>query len=213
MGDMGGCMVVLTNTRKMYGKNRIFDGVDMTIDATKPTVIMGKNGCGKTTLLKIIAGILVHSSGEAERTPDMKVAFVPDRFPKLPFKTEEYLLHMGDIQGLSRKFTKRQIDANFELFGIPDQIKTQKIAKCSKGTIQKINLIQAFLTRQDLLVMDEPFSGLDESSTEALIGLLTRVAGFGTAIALSCHDRDLAQKITDNVLELGAEGVQHVSFD
>ncbi|MCL2235114.1 MAG: ABC transporter ATP-binding protein [Defluviitaleaceae bacterium] len=206
-------MVVLTDVGKRFGKSQIFAGVDLKVDASKPTVIMGKNGCGKTTLLKVAAGILQHSSGKVARLVGAKTAYVPDRFPKIPFKAGEYLTHMGEIQGLPRDFINRQIDSHFESFGIPNDIKDRKIAKCSKGTIQKINIIQAFLTKQDLVVLDEPFSGLDEESIAALIGLLTKMSEYGTAILLSCHDKELARQITDRVLLLDGEGLQNAIFN
>ena len=184
---------------KSFAGKLIFCNATMSIKTTKPTILMGKNGCGKSTLLKIIAGILKHTEGEIIRPPKIKISFAPDRFPKLPFKVGEYMSHMGRIQGISDSDINKYIDFQFDYLGIPKNIKEQKIYKCSKGTIQKVNIMQAFLTKSDLLVMDEPFSGLDESSIDRLIELLAKTSQNETAIILSCHEKLLAQRVSDNL--------------
>ena len=200
-------MILLKDVGKSYGNKLVFDNANMSIETAKPTVIMGKNGCGKSTLLKIIAGVLTHTQGEVIRPPKIKISFVPDRFPKLPFKVSEYITHMGKIQGLDDAYIKDYIDEQFGYLGIPESIKEQKIYKCSKGTIQKINIMQAFLTKPDLLVMDEPFSGLDESSIEGLIALLAKISKSETAIIISCHEKALAQRVAGNLFVFSGQSI------
>ncbi|MCL2356414.1 MAG: ABC transporter ATP-binding protein [Defluviitaleaceae bacterium] len=190
--------ISLKNVSKSFAGKLVFCNATMSLRANRPTVIMGRNGCGKSTLLKIIAGVLAHTEGEIVRRPGIKISYAPDRFPKLPFKVGDYLLHMGRIQGISDSDINKYADSQFDRFGIPENIKQQVIYKCSKGTIQKVNIMQAFLTKPDLLVMDEPFSGLDESSVEELIRLLAETSD--TAVIISCHEKLLAQRITaDNL--------------
>ncbi|MCL2372991.1 MAG: ATP-binding cassette domain-containing protein [Defluviitaleaceae bacterium] len=192
-------LISLKNISKSFGGKLVFCDANMSIKTAEPAVIMGKNGCGKSTLLKIIAGLLKHTGGEITRTPGIKISFAPDRFPKLPFKVEEYMQHMGKIQGLTSTEIDKYITQQFDYLGIPANIKSQVIYKCSKGTIQKINIMQAFLTKSDLLLMDEPFSGLDEGSIERLLQLLAKTAQENTAIIISCHEKLLAQRFTDNM--------------
>jgi len=198
-------IISLKNVSKSYADKVIFSDVTMSITTDKPTVIMGVNGCGKSTLLKIIAGVLSHTSGEVTRNPNIKISFAPDRFPKLPFKVSEYISHMGKINGMSDKDINNYLDTQFEYLGIPQHIKDQKIAKCSKGTIQKINIMQSLLTKTDVLVMDEPFSGLDENSIEQLVKLLTSMEQ--TAIVLSCHEKTLAPRISDNIFVFAGQNL------
>ena len=193
-------LMKLTNVGKSFGNKVVFQNITMSINAIKPTVIMGVNGCGKSTLLKIIAGVLSHSDGEIVRSPNIKIAYAPDRFPKLPFKVVDYITHMGNIQGMSNTDIKDYIDKQFEYFTIPKHIKDQLIGKCSKGTIQKVNIMQALMSKSDLLVMDEPFSGLDEDSIEKMIDLLSKLIMDNTSVVISCHEKVLAKKVTDNVL-------------
>jgi len=192
-------LISLKNVKKTYASKLIFRDVTMSVVHDKPVLIMGRNGCGKSTLLKIIAGVLTHSEGEIVRLPNVKISYMPDRFPKLPFKVEDYITHMGSIQKVSESDINNYIAKQFTRLGIPESIKKQKIYNCSKGTIQKVNIMQAFLTKADLLVMDEPFSGLDEYAIEALLELIKETARAGTAVVLSCHEKTLAQRVTDNI--------------
>jgi ABC-type multidrug transport system ATPase subunit len=190
-------LVILKDVKKSFGRNLIFEGVNMEIDTGKPVVLMGSNGCGKSTLLRIIADLLACTSGEVVRKPGVKISYVPDRFPKVPFKVEDYLLHMGSIQGMKPEDVKKYADEQFKLLNIPQHIRRQRVSKCSKGTIQKINIMQALMVKPDLLILDEPFSGLDEASVEGLVQLLKGLEG--TALVLACHQKELAQQISDKI--------------
>jgi len=200
-------LITLKDVSKAYAGKLVFNHVTMSIEPAKPIVIMGKNGCGKSTLLRIIAGVLAHTDGEIIRTPKIKTSYIPDRFPKLPFKVGDYILHMGKIQGMSDVEINNYMDFQFEYLGIPQNIKEQKISKCSKGTIQKVNIMQAFLSRSDLVVMDEPFSDLDEGSIDKLFELLARKSQDKTAIILSCHEKALAQRVTDNLFVFNGQSL------
>jgi len=169
----------------------------MDIDGGEPVVFMGSNGCGKSTLLRIIAGLLHCTTGEVVHLPEIKISYVPDRFPKLPFKVNDYLRHMGRIQKISDGDILKYMRTMFERLNIPEHIETQKIPHCSKGTIQKINIMQALITRPDLLILDEPFSGLDEDTVEVMVELLKNMEE--THIVLSCHEKILAQRLAEKV--------------
>jgi len=192
-------IVTVKNLEKSYSGRIIFRNVSMTVRRNEPIVIMGENGCGKSTLLKIIAGVLSCTEGEVKYCPKAKISFVPDRFPKLPFTVENYLMHMGKIQGLSTSLINSYIDEYFCYLNMPTEFRKTKISNCSKGTIQKVNILQALITKPDLLVLDEPFAGLDEDSEENLLELVHKLASDGVAIILACHEKKLAQRITNNI--------------
>ncbi len=160
---------------------------------------MGKNGCGKSTLLKIIAGILTHTEGEIKYSHDIKISYMPDIFPALPFRVEEYLMHMGAIQGLVKSEIEGFIVRHFNVFNMPQDTRHKKISACSKGTRQKVNIMQALITKPDLLILDEPFAGLDEHSTDRFIDMLNALAADGVALVIACHEKVLAQRITERI--------------
>ena len=192
-------MLTITNLSKSYGSKSIFQHINLTLTPGKPIVIMGHNGCGKSTLLKIIAGVIPPTAGEIRFAPNIKIAYIPDRFPKLPFTVEEYLMHMGKIQGQSPQQITQYIQAYFPMLNMPADFKNTKISKCSKGTIQKVNILQALITQPQLLILDEPFEGLDENSEANFIQLIQQLTAQGVAIILACHERKLAEKITTEI--------------
>ena len=192
-------IVTIKNLGKSYSGRVIFHKINMTVKQNEPIVIMGENGCGKSTLLKIIAGVLSCTDGEIKYRSNAKISFVPDRFPKLPFTVENYLMHMGKIQGVSENHIDNYMTEYFQYLNMPIDFRKTKISKCSKGTIQKVNILQALITKPDLLILDEPFSGLDEDSEENFLELLHQLISDGVAVVLACHEKKLAQRITDNV--------------
>jgi ABC-type multidrug transport system ATPase subunit len=192
-------IVAIKNLGKSYSGRVIFHNVNMTVNQHEPIVIMGENGCGKSTLLKIIAGVLESTEGAIKYDRKIKISFVPDRFPKLPFSVESYLMHMGKIQRKSAGYVNKFMDEYFTHLNMPQTFRKTKISKCSKGTIQKINILQALITKPDLIVLDEPFAGLDEDSADNFVELLQKLSSDGVAIVMACHERKLAQKVSDKI--------------
>jgi len=192
-------IVIINNLGKTFSGRIIFQGVDLAIQPFQPIVIMGENGCGKSTLLRIIARALPATTGVVKYRPNIKMAFVPDRFPKLPLSVESYLTHMGKIQGLDTSRINGYIDEYFELLKMPWDYRKTQISKCSKGTLQKVNILQALITTPDLLVLDEPFSGMDEASVENFVNILKGLIADGVAIVLACHEKTLAQRVSDEI--------------
>jgi len=192
-------IATIKNLGKSYAGRVIFHDINMIVKQHEPIVIMGENGCGKSTLLKIIAGVLACTEGEIQYRPKIKISFIPDRFPKLPFSVENYLMHMGKIQGLPTSRINDYMNEYFNHLNMSQDFKKTNISKCSKGTIQKINILQALITSPDLLILDEPIAGLDEDSQDGFLELLHKLVLDGVAIVLACHEKKLAQKITDNI--------------
>ena len=204
-------IAIANNLSKVFSGRVVFRNVNLTIQPYRPIVVMGGNGCGKSTLLRIIAGELPATMGEVAYRPNIKTAFVPDRFPKLPFSVEGYLKHMGRIQGLDAGRIDDYISEYFELLKMPHDFRKTPISKCSKGTLQKVNIMQALITTPDLLVLDEPFAGLDEDSVENFVSLLHRLIADGVSILLACHERVLAQRVSDSIYVFADKGL--VGFD
>ena len=204
-------IVSIKNLSKSYYDTIIFENVNLNINAGEIVVIMGENGCGKSTLLKIAAGLLVPTAGEVAYSPRLKISFVPDALPKLPFNVADYLMHMGKIQGLTTRHIDEQINKYFEILKMPMDFKKTKISNCSKGTIQKVNILQALLNKPGFIVLDEPFSGLDEASEENFLKLLQNLAADGIGMFLACHEKKLAEKIATDIYIFKDKGVKNAS--
>ena len=189
-GAAGRAGATLTEVRKRYGRGRwVLDGVTLAVPPGQITVIAGNNGSGKSTLLRIAAGAAAPTSGTAER-PRNGTAYSPERLPaSSPLSARCYLDHMGRLRGLGAAETRRrgtELCERLDLQPGPDV----RIGTLSKGNAQKVALAQALLTPPQLLVLDEPCSGLDGDAIGAVIDLVGRAARDGAAVVVSTHAVD-----------------------
>lgn len=189
-------LLSLREVGKRYGKTNVLSDVSWSIARGECVAITGGNGAGKSTLLCLVAGLANPSSGtRTEHIKPLIIGYVPDRFPPLRFRPSEYLRHIARIQGIDKEAAVRRIDAMMNIFQLPDTM----MNLCSKGMLQKVNVMQALLRQPDLLVLDEPLSGLDEPSQLEMIGMLSEIKREGTSIVMSVHEPLLIASLADRV--------------
>lgn len=197
-------LIALENITKTYYDKTILDNISMDIFKNELLAITGPNGTGKSTLLKIISGLtsissgkrIVHNEGEK-----IKIGYVPDRFPKLNFTPSEYLFYMGKLQELSKEFIKVRCNELFAMFNM-DRMKDTRIKYLSKGTIQKVSVMQAVMVEPDILLLDEPISGQDSESESNFINMLEEFRKTKLSIVLACHEMYLVEKLADRVINI-----------
>lgn len=181
--------IELTAVRKRFSVRGpwVLNGVDLAVPAGTMTAIVGTNGSGKSTLLRIVAGASAATSGQVRRRT-RSVGYVPERLPAaLRMTATEYLGHMGRLRGCSeRAIARRSVELLDRLALQPGP--DVPISTLSKGNSQKVAITQALLGDPKLLVLDEPFSGLDGKARPELIGLLADARRKGTAILVTGHD-------------------------
>ncbi|EJO5349126.1 ATP-binding cassette domain-containing protein [Clostridium botulinum] len=197
-------LIKLRNVKKEYGNKLILNNININILKGQLIGIIGNNGTGKSTLLKIIAGLTKVSDGDivwSENYNNLKIRYVPDRFPKLKFTSCEYLYHMGAIEGLSKTYIRERLNLLFDIFDM-NSMKNTLIKNLSKGSIQKISIIQSILTKPDVLLLDEPFSGEDNKSKEVFLYILQKLKAKGVTITLICHDINLINKLADKIIKI-----------
>ncbi|MCZ4103603.1 ATP-binding cassette domain-containing protein, partial [Streptomyces sp. H39-C1] len=155
--------------------------VDLDVPPGSLLRVQGANGSGKSTLLRIVAGVDRPSTGRITGRP--ATAYVPERFPPaLPFDAHGYLVHLGAIHGLRRTTAGRRAGEWLERFGAAGHARTP-MDELSKGTAQKIAVVQALLAEPRLLVLDEAWTGLDEAARTVLDDAVReRVAAGGAVV-------------------------------
>jgi ABC-2 type transport system ATP-binding protein len=205
-------MIALERISKWYGVRRtspVLREVDLTLAEGELTAVLGPNGSGKSTLLRILAGASDPSRGRVRDRP-RNTSFVPDRFPpRLRFTPTEYLRHMGRIRGLPERTITDGIEELAGRLGLTRHLGT-RMAELSKGTCQKVVLTQALLGAPDLLVLDEPWSGLDEAAQRELTGLLLDARQRGGCVVVSDHRVAQIHQIADRVCAIsGGQLVAH----
>lgn len=196
-------LVELKNISKVYTNKQVLRNISLTIKPQKIFAILGGNGTGKSTLLRIIAGIERPSSGEIYYpNKKIKIGYVPERFPKdIRFTPSEYLFYMGKMNGTSNDYLTKRIDDLLHRFQL-DRLDSQRIMELSKGNIQKVGLIQAILHKPNLLILDEPLSGLDSESQDELVKIIGELKQQGTTILLTYHESNVFEPIVENTFYL-----------
>jgi ABC-type multidrug transport system ATPase subunit len=196
--------------RKRYGRGGrwVLDGVELAAGAGTVTAVAGGNGSGKSTLLRILAGAASPTRGRVIR-PERSVGYVPERLPaQLRFTAGQYLAHLGRLRGLDRRTIdarSRELLGRLALHPGPDV----PIGELSKGNSQKVALAQAFLAPARLLVLDEPYAGLDGAAAAELADLVDAARREGATVLFSTHDparagaADAAYRLTAGRLAAG----------
>ncbi|MFD3535622.1 ATP-binding cassette domain-containing protein [Streptomyces sp. NPDC058664] len=161
--------------------------VDLDLPTAALVRIAGTNGTGKSTLLRLVAGVDAPSEGRVTGRP-ARTAYVPERFPvALPFTAADYLVHLGRVQGLGRATARTRAGEWLERFGAAEHAGTD-MADLSKGTSQKIAVAQALLADPALLVLDEAWTGLDTGARAELDAAVRERRAAGATVVFVDHD-------------------------
>lgn len=183
--------------KKIDGVSILRD-ISVRISQGEKVAITGHNGSGKSSLLKLIGGIYDNTSGQVNRAMG-KTGYVPEHFPEnIRFKMQEYLLLMGKISGKSESELNEKIHIYAEIFAIKDFLNVP-LKNCSKGTKQKAGIIQALLMDPNILLLDEPLTGLDEGTQLELLNVLNTYKKRIT-IVFTAHESLLIDGLADRVI-------------
>ncbi|MEV0634166.1 ABC transporter ATP-binding protein [Streptomyces sp. NPDC050619] len=178
----------LDNVGRRYGLRGpwVLRGVDLTLRPGELVRVEGTNGTGKSTLLRLLAGIDAPTEGRVTGRP--RTAYVPERFPSaLPFTPAGYLTHLGSVHGLSRAAAARAADEWLHRFGAAEYARTP-MAQLSKGSSQKVAVAQALLAEPELLVLDEAWTGLDTAARAELERAVAERTAAGASVVFVDHD-------------------------
>lgn len=194
---------------KRYGRGRegrqVLDRVDLSVAPGDVLAVAGANGSGKSTLLRIVAGFARPTSGSVTGRPTA-VGYVPDRFTApARLSAISYLTHMGRLRGLSTGAARArggELLDRLSLAGGPDA----PLRVLSKGNAQKVSIAQALITEPELLILDEPWSGLDASAHDVLGDLLAQVAARGGTVVFTDHREAMSGAHADQVCVIDANG-------
>ena len=202
-------MLRIEHLSKAYGEKKAVDDLNLHFAPGDIYVFMGDNGAGKTTTLKSVAGILqfdqgeIYVDGKSIRTQPLECkrtfAYIPDNPDLYDYMTGiKYLNFVADIFGVSAADRQDRIRQYAGLFELTEDL-AQPIAAYSHGMKQKLAIISAWLHRPRLILMDEPFVGLDPKASHLLKGMMRQVCDEGGAIFFSTHVLEVAEKLCDKV--------------
>lgn len=202
-------MLRIEHFTKTYGDKVAVDDLSLRIAPGEIFGFIGHNGAGKTTTLKACCSILqfdkgeIYIDGKSVRTDPIgckqAMAYVPDNPDLYEFLTGiQYLNFVADIYGVSKQERTERIKYYGELLGMTDDL-ALPISDCSHGMKQKVALIAALIHKPKLILMDEPFVGLDPVASHQLKQVMRRICAEGGAIFFSTHVLEVAEKLCDKV--------------
>ena len=202
-------MLYIEHLTKTFGEKKAVDDLSLHIAPGEIYGFIGHNGAGKTTTLKSVVGIQQFDAGEItiggtsiQKDPltcKKQIAYIPDNPDLYDFMTGiKYLNFIADIFGVSSEVRQVRIRKYAELFELTDDL-AQPIAAYSHGMKQKLAIISAWLHDPKLIIMDEPFVGLDPKASHLLKGMMREVCDQGGAIFFSTHVLEVAEKLCDKV--------------
>ena len=202
-------MLRIEHLTKVYGDKKAVCDLSIHIRPGEIYGFIGHNGAGKTTTLKSVVGILRFDSGEifinGKSIKDdpvsckKDIAYIPDNPDLYDFMTGiKYLNFIADIFEISEETRKERIEKYSKLFDIEKDI-SNPIAAYSHGMKQKLAIIAAWLHSPKLIIMDEPFVGLDPVASHILKGMMREVCDDGGAIFFSTHVLEVAEKLCDKI--------------
>lgn len=196
---------------KNYGALKAVHNLSFTVEAGKIFALLGPNGAGKSSLIRMLVGlsgvdageIRVFSGGEPiARIPETSFAYLPEDRGLYPDKTvTENLSYIGKLRGLSKTQISEQLAIWLPRFDLLDKAK-DNLSKLSKGNQQKVQLISCLIHAPKLLILDEPFSGLDPINQEHVLSILTELKQQGVTVLLSAHQMALVERLADAMLLL-----------
>ena len=202
-------MLYIEHLTKCYGEKRAVDDLSLHIAPGEIYGFIGHNGAGKTTTLKSVVGILQFDEGEImidgksiKADPlscKRELAYIPDNPDLYDFMTGiKYLNFIADIFGVGAAERQTRIRKYADAFELTDDL-AQPIAAYSHGMKQKLAIIAAWLHQPKLIIMDEPFVGLDPKAAHLLKGMMRELCDNGGAIFFSTHVLEVAEKLCDKV--------------
>ncbi|MEU8255876.1 ABC transporter ATP-binding protein [Micromonospora inaquosa] len=170
----------------------VLRGIDVRIGPGEVAVVLGRNGVGKSTLLQVAAGVLRPGRGRVTDRP-ARVGWVPERFPAdQPFTVARYLTGMARVAGLGRAAADEAVTSWTDRLGL-SAFRSVRLPELSKGTAQKVGLAQAMLRPPGLLVLDEPWEGLDAATRELVPELIAEVLAADGSVLVSDHRGETIQ--------------------
>lgn len=202
-------MLRIENLTKTYGEKRAVDNLSLHIAPGEIYGFIGHNGAGKTTTLKAVVGILQFDKGEVfikgesiRKNPlacKQKIAYIPDNPDLYEFMTGiKFLNFIADIFGVPEEKRQERIHKYADLFEMTENL-AQPIASYSHGMKQKLAIISAWIHEPKLIIMDEPFVGLDSKAAHILKQMMREICDEGGAIFFSTHVLEVAEKLCDKV--------------
>jgi ABC-2 type transport system ATP-binding protein len=208
-------MLTLTDVTKTYGERRALDAVSFDVAPGRMTGFVGGNGAGKTTAMRIILGVLSSDAGSVTLdgrplSPEARRRFgyMPEErglYPKM--KVGEQLVYLARLHGFTANAAQKNADRLLERLGLGER-SGDLVESLSLGNQQRAQIAAALVHEPDVLVLDEPFSGLDPMAVDTVVGVLGDYATAGIPVLFSSHQLDIVERLCDDLVIIAGGSIR-----
>lgn len=206
-------MLSINGITKNFGEKQVLKGVSFCAESGNAIGILGRNGAGKTTMIRIIMGVFDADSGSVTldgmpiNTQKVKIGYLPEErglYPKQKIMTQ--LIYFAKLQGISKKDAVETANRLFEKLEIPEY-KNVRLDTLSKGNQQKVQLIATLIADPDIIILDEPFSGLDPVNASLLKDIVKELIVKGKLVLFSSHQMNYIEEFCNDILILNGGNI------
>ena len=195
----------LIDIKKSFAGKEVLHGINLETSSGSSTAFLGRNGAGKTTTIRILMDVFKADSGKIliDGAPidrkEIKLGYLPEeRGMYAKSAILDQLIYFGRIKGLDKKESHDNALELLEKVKL-SEYKAKNLDTLSKGNQQKIQIIQTFINKPDIIILDEPFSGLDPVNSQILIDLIKEAVSSGTLLIFSSHQMSHVENFCDNI--------------
>lgn len=208
-------MLTVSEITKHYGDRTALDNVSFNVERGRLTGFVGGNGAGKTTAMRIILGLLERDGGEVTldgapltSTQRRTFGYMPEErglYPKM--KVLEQITYLARLHGFDKPAAEKKARGILEELGLGERL-SDPIEALSLGNQQRAQIAAALVHDADVLILDEPFSGLDPMAVETVVAVLHERAHQGAAVLFSSHQLDVVERLCDDLVIIAAGSVR-----
>ncbi len=200
-------MLELSGITKSYGTHRVLEDVGFTVSPGRLTGFVGGNGAGKTTTMRIVLGVLARDAGAVDldgapvtSADRRRFGYMPEErglYPKM--RVREHIVYLARLHGFSKADATSRATALLEELGLGERL-DDDVETLSLGNQQRAQIAAALVHDPEVLILDEPFSGLDPLAVDVVAGVLQRRAEEGASVLFSSHQLDVVERLCDDLV-------------
>lgn len=193
------------NLRKSFSGNEVLHGISFSVESGKALGLLGRNGAGKTTTIRILMNVFNGDSGEIliDGNPfkpiNHQIGYLPEErglYPKK--KVSEQILYLASLRGISKKEAKENLKKWLKRLGI-NEYENRKLDTLSKGNQQKVQLAQTLVCNPEIIILDEPFSGLDPVNSQILKDVVNELIADNKLVIFSSHQMSYVEEFCEDI--------------
>ena len=195
----------VNNLKKSFGEAEVLHGVSFSVESGSALGLLGRNGAGKTTTIRILMDVFkgndgtITMDGKPFVPKEYQIGYLPEERGLYPKKTVgEQLIYLAMLRGLNAKKAKEQTKKWLERMGV-SEYENRKLETLSKGNQQKVQLAQTLLCDPDIVILDEPFSGLDPVNAQILKDVIKEQIQAGKLVIFSSHQMSYVEEFCDEI--------------